>query len=256
MRLQTLVRDCLFLNWAMPVASLPPPPEPLRYEVHGSVAGGSADAIGGRVFVSAVLFRQEGLHLSSLPLPRLSYPQCNVRVYVLDGDDEPAVWFWRELVPAWVVPGARLIGGQPATPAAFAYPRPSRDPMSVSWSWDVRIGEQRLSVRAERGASAAVEPPLFPSWNGLVESLRHRTRGYALSGSGLQRVAATHPQVAVWPLRAEVTDASLVAAAAPGGRLSLPRLHSAWLCPEIPIVFDLAPMPRALALPNQVPAPG
>lgn len=256
MRLQTLVRDCLFLNWALPVGCLPPPPEPLRYEVHGGSPGGPAGDSGGRVFVSAVLFRQEGLHLSNLALPRLSYPQCNVRVYVLDGDDEPAVWFWREFVPAWVVPAARLFGGQPASPAWFEYPRPSRDPASPSWSWQVRAGERRLLVRAERGASASIEEPSFPSWNGLVECLRQRARGYALTGAGLQRVAATHPEVAAWPLRAEIEEASLIAAAPPGGGLALPRLHSAWLCPEIPIVFDLAPMPQALALPNQVPAPG
>jgi hypothetical protein len=175
---------------------------------------------------------------------------------VLDGDEEPAVWFWRELVPAWVVPGARWIGGQPASPASFEFPRPSRDPASTSWRWLVRVGEQRLVARAERGAAAPLEEPSFPAWNGLVECLRRRSRGYALSGSGLQRVATSHPEVAVWPLRAEIEEASLVAEAAPGGALLLPRLHSAWLCPEIPFVFDLAPMPRALALPNQVPAAG
>src|SRR5204862_1950838 len=79
LRLQTVVRDCLFLNWALRPEDLPEPPEPLRYEV---LTGPQGDF----VFVSAVLFRQEGMHFPNLPLPRLSYPQCNVRTYVLDGD--------------------------------------------------------------------------------------------------------------------------------------------------------------------------
>ena len=257
MRLQTVVRDCLFLNWALPVERLPAPPEPLRYELHAGPDGPSA-------FVSAVLSRQEGMHLPSLPLPRLSYSQCNVRACVFDGDDEPAVWFWRELVPAWVVPAARLLG-HPASAASFDYPRPSREPDLPSWSWRVQAGEQKLEVKAERGAAAPLEKPSFPSWNVLVESLRHRSRGYALSGSagsagsGLQRVAASHPSVPVWPLKIDLGDTSLVEGSAPGtapGSLALPRLHSAWLCPEIPLVFELAPMPEALTLPNQVPAPG
>jgi uncharacterized protein YqjF (DUF2071 family) len=34
MILETRVRDCLFLNWAVPVAALPAPVHPLRYQAH------------------------------------------------------------------------------------------------------------------------------------------------------------------------------------------------------------------------------
>ena len=34
MRLRTRIRDCLYLNWAIPASWLPPPPSPLRYEIH------------------------------------------------------------------------------------------------------------------------------------------------------------------------------------------------------------------------------
>lgn len=248
LRLQTVVRDCLFLNWAVRPEALPPPPQSLRYEVLGGPQGDF-------VFVSAVLFRQEGMHLTSLPLPRLSYPQCNVRVSVLDAEGQPSVWFWREMVPLWVVPGARLIGSQPATPAGFDYPHPSRDATAASWTWKVEAGSA-LVATASRGAGVVGEGPAFASWNALVDSLRLRARGYALSGSSLHRVAASQPAVATWPLRAEVEDAALVAEAAPGAALALPRLHSAWLCPEIPFVFELAAVPEALPLPSQIPAPG
>ena len=249
LRLQTVVRDCLFLNWALRPEDLPKPPEPLRYEV---LTGPQGDF----VFVSAVLFRQEGMHFSNLPLPRLSYPQCNVRAYVLDGDGLPAVWFWREWVPLWVVPGARLIANQPATAATFDYPQPSKDPAAERWAWRVEAGSV-LAATAERGAGVIGEGPAFASWNALVDCLRQRSRGYVSSNSVLQRIAAAHPAVPVWPMRAEVQEAALIAASAPGGEaLVLPRLHSAFLCPELPIVFELAPVPVTLALPEQVPAAG
>jgi hypothetical protein len=247
-RLQTVVRDCLFLNWALRPDALPAPPEPLRYDAMPGPQGAF-------VFVSAVLFRQEGMHFTSLPLPRLSYPQCNVRACVLDGDGVPSVWFWRELVPLWVVPGARLIGSQPASPASFDYPQPSREPDAEGWTWRVD-GDGKLTAKATRGASAITDGPSFASWNALVERLRQRPRGYIASAGGLHRVETAQPEVPVWPLRAEVEEAGLVAEAAPGTTLELPRLHSAWLCPEIPFVFDLAAVPQALALPTRMPAPG
>src|SRR4029079_191795 len=73
MMLRTLVRDCLFLNWALPASALPEPASPLRYQLH-SWQGEDW------VFASAVLFHQEGLHFEGLPLPRLSYPQFNLRL--------------------------------------------------------------------------------------------------------------------------------------------------------------------------------
>jgi hypothetical protein len=106
MILRTLVRDCLFLNWALPAQLLPSPPVPLRYD---TLRAQGEDW----VFASAVLFRQVGLRLPHFPLVRLSYPQFNFRVYVLDGEGVPSVLFWRMLVPTWVVPGARLLGRQP-----------------------------------------------------------------------------------------------------------------------------------------------
>jgi uncharacterized protein YqjF (DUF2071 family) len=204
-------------------------------------------------FVSALLFRQEGLRLQRVPLPGLSYPQCNVRTYVFDGEGVPSVLFWRELVPGWVVPGARLLGKQPASSATFEYPEPSRSPDEPGWRWQVKSGE-RLVVRASRGAGVIGDGPRFASWGAMVEHLRQRSRGYALSHTGLQQVVATHGEVAVWPLRAEVEDEALVRASIPGTP-KLPPLHSAWLCPEIALAFELAGEP-VMPLASQVPAAG
>lgn len=239
MKLRTVVRDALYLNWALPAERVPPPPPPLRYELH------SAD---GRewVFASALLFRQEGLHLPLLPFLRFSYPQLNLRLYVIDGDGRPAVLFRAMLVPAWVTPAARLLGRQPAAAALFDYPRPSQEPEAEGWEWAVRRGHA-LRVRTRRAASATGEGPVLGGWESTVRYFRRRDRGYAEVGHKLRRVEAEHPPVAVWPLAAEVADAALLADCLPltGVRRGVwPALHSTWLCPEMPLVFELGTVHR------------
>jgi len=100
MMLQMTVRDCLFLNWALPADALPEPPPPLRYQLH-SWQGRDY------VFASALLFHQDAVHFAALPLLRFGYPQLNLRLYVLDQDGVPSVLFRRMLMPSWVVPGVR-----------------------------------------------------------------------------------------------------------------------------------------------------
>ena len=83
-----------------------------------------------------MLFRQEELHHELAPFLRLAYPQCNLRLYARDADGVAAVYFLRMLVPPWVVAGARLLGHQPATPAALD----SRPPV---WAATSRPGAGR-----------------------------------------------------------------------------------------------------------------
>src|SRR5436305_11032858 len=146
MMLKTSVRDCLSLNWALPAAALPPPPAPLRYQLHPFQGED-------HVFASAVLFHQVGIHLQSLPRLRLSYPQCNLRLYVLDGDGIPAVLFRSMLMPLWVVPGVLLVSEQPATAARFHFPHPSAEPGDGEWRWWVGKGAE-LAVRAWQDSPA------------------------------------------------------------------------------------------------------
>lgn len=237
MKLRTLVRDALYLNWALPAEALPPPPPPLVYELHSD---GDRDC----VFASVLLFRQEGLRLPLLPAVRFSHPQANLRLYILDGDRVPSVLFRRMLVPAWVSPAARLLGRQPARPARFDFPRPSEEPEAESWRWEVRAGAT-LSVTARRAAPGVGDGPRLGSWEATVRYFRDRRRGYAEVGTRLRRIDTEHPPAPVWPLSAEVTDSSLLEQALPldggdgAGPGAWPPLHSVWLCPEIPFVFEL-----------------
>jgi hypothetical protein len=72
-----------------------------------------------------------------------------------------------------------------------------------------------------------------------VRYFRDRRRGYAEVGDRLRRIETEHPPAAVWPVAAELSDASLLARCLPlAGGDGWPPLHSAWLCPEVPLVFE------------------
>ena len=83
--------------------------------------------------------------------------------------------------------------------------------------------------------------PVLGNWDATVDYFRRRRRGYVLwNGGALRSITRSHPSVAVWPLRAEVTAAGLLAETFPGAapeRWCEP--HSAWLCPEIPFEFQV-----------------
>ncbi len=231
MILQTVVRDCLYLNWALPAASVPPAPAPLRYEEHGWQGGAV-------VFASALLFRQERLHLPRIPLLRLSYPQFNLRLYVIDGDGVPAVLFRTVLVPGWVVPSMRVVADQPAQSGQFDYPRPSKTPGDEGWRWRVRRrGELRVVARQQ--APCPGHGPSLGSWERLTRFFNQRRRGYFEGPLGLKRVDARHEASAFWPLEVEVETGSLLDQCLPLADAAWPLPHSAFLCPEIPFVFEL-----------------
>ncbi len=230
--LRTTVRDCLYLNWALPVEALPEPPAPLRYQVH-SWQGRSW------VFASALLFHQDSLHFTALPGLRVGYPQLTLRLYVLDDEGIPSVFFRRMLMPAWVVPATRLITHQPASRARLRFPRPSKDANGGPWRWRAER-KGRLEVRAWQSSPMVGEGPRLGSWEQAVRYFEDRPRGYALASGDLHRIATEHPRVAVWPLTAEVEGDGLLPRLLdlqPG--TPFPALHSAWLCPEIPFVFEL-----------------
>ena len=240
MYLRTRALDCLYLNWALPRACAPALPPPLRYEIH--------DWQGAEyVFASALLFRLSGLRLESIPLLRLSYPQMNCRLYVLDEEGLPAVLFRRILVPLWVVPALRMLARQPALAARFSYPPPSREVRADSWRWSVRR-RRSLDVSA-RVASPCFGPgPRLGSWEATLDYFRQRSRGFVVWNRHLRSISTSRASVEVWPLAVEVASAELMAESfedVDAGVWGAP--HSAWLCPEIPFQFELGEL-RALRL--------
>ena len=90
------------------------------------------------------------------------------------------------------------------------------------------------------GLALVGEGPRLGSWEESVRYFQERPRGYALASGELQRISADHPAVPIWPMRAEVEGDGLLPRLldlAPGTHW--PGLHSVWLCPEIPFVFEL-----------------
>lgn len=244
MFLRTRARDCLYLNWAIPASSAPELPAPLRYEIHHC---DDTDWI----FVSALLFRFSGLHPRNLPLLRLSYPQMNLRLYVLDGDDVPSVLFLRIMVPFWVAPVSRFVGRQPASSGRFDYPSPSREPLNEAWHWQLS-SKGSLDVIARPGVPAFGAGPDLGSWRRTVDYFRRRPKGYVQHDGQLREITRSHPQVEVVPLKVEVNSADLISATFDSQQEEhWQRPHSAWLCPEVPFVFELGkPMKLPLSSPS------
>ena len=240
MQLRTKALDCLYLNWALPRAAAPELPEPLSYELHQWQGEDY-------VFASALLFRLTGLRFETLPFLRLSYPQMNCRVYVLDGDGVPSVLFRRALVPAWVVPVSRTLGRQRAAAARFSFPVPSNGARSDSWRWSIKR-QSGFEVSGQVASPRIGPGPSLGSWETTLDYFRQRTRGYVVWDRRLRPINTSRSAAEVWPLAVEIHEAGLVADCfekVDAGVWQEP--HSAWLCPEIPFRFALADL-RALAM--------
>ena len=247
MYVRTKALDCLYLNWALPRDSAPALPSPLRYEVH-EWRGAE------HVFVSALLFRVSGLRFETLPLLRLSYPQMNCRVYVLDGDGTPSVLFRQMLVPLWTVPVSRWLGRQPASAARFSYPRPSYGEERDEWRWSIRR-HRRLEVTGRLASPQLGPGPQLGSWEQTVDYFRRRQQGYVVWQRRLRPIGTSRVAAEVWPLAVEVAAAGLVAEGFGAADPELWRTpHSAWLCPEIPFLFELAELRAPALAGSRVPA--
>jgi len=231
--LRTVVRDCLYLNWAFPVEQLPSLPEPLSYEEH--LHGGASFAFG-----SALLFRHEHLHLAGLPFLRFSYPQFHLRFYVRDHEGVASVYFQSILVPGWVVPSARWVAHQPAVAAHFRYPQPTTRADSDEWSWEV-VRDVPLRLSARMASPQVAAGPSLGSWERTVDYFRLRSRGYVLAKGGLHPVQTSQRSVPVWPMQVSMEDPSLLVQCLElHDAHDLPESHSAWLCPEVPYQFELS----------------
>jgi len=246
MILQTTIKDCLFLNWALPLRELPPPPEPLRYQVH--------EWEGDRyVFANALLFRQERLRAAGLPFLRFTHPQFGLRLCTLD-EGGPSSLFSTIVVSSWILPAARIIAGLPATQGYFQYPSIEAGINGDAFRWSVRR-RRRLALSAIPGEQAIGHGPSLGDWKSTVDYFWHRPRGYVVTSRGLDEIAATQRPADVTPMKVELVDTGLLQKAQPMGDDTIwSRLHSAWLCPSIRFVFELAPY-RHATLPHQVAAP-
>lgn len=245
MRLSTNARDCLYLNWAVPMDLAPPLPADLSYETH-PLQGDDW------VFVTALLFRFVGLRARSLPFLRISYPQLNVRLYVRDRSGAPSVLYLRMVVPLWVLPASRIVGRQQASAGRFVYPSPSSDLGAETWTWRVE-GDQAFAATGQVSAPTLGRGPDLGDWSRTVAYFQRRRKGYAMWDDRFRTVDKSRPTPAIWPMEVEVERSEVLSKAFPSLGAEDWRIpHSAWLCPEIPFNFQVG-KPRLSALPAASP---
>ncbi len=248
MILETIGRDCLFLNWALPVEALPELEAPLRYDLH---RWRGED----HVFLSAALFRQQVIDIPKVIFPRVSYPQLSLRLSTVDGDGVPSFFLCTVLLPAWVLPSVRLVARQQARKASFHYPTQGAGLAESPLRWSVK-SKGCLDVTVSAGAAATGEGPPLGGWDQAVTYFQRRKRWYFSSPGGLRRLEVTSRDVQAIPIAAEVADDSLLSSCVAGSsERGWPPLHSAWLSPEIPFVFEIGWV-KDRPLPRHVPAPG
>lgn len=243
MNFETAVADALYVNWAIPAERLPRPPAPLvidRTLVSGESWG----------FATLVLFRQCGLRASSVGWPRLSFPQCNLRIPVRDRDQVAAVWIVRELVPAWVVPLARGLARQPAAAAIFRAAGRCRDDRVV---WSVHAGAP-LTLEAS-GGTPAPSPPSLGGWDQTVSFFRDRTRAY-FPGPRAHRVETRHPAATALPMQVELGATGWLESLLPEvGAPAWQRPHSSFLIPRAQLALETERQ-RPVRVTVEAPAPG
>jgi hypothetical protein len=246
MILRSTLHDCLYLNWAVPLDALPGPPESLRYDRRDS-------ADGPVVFASALLFRQHGLGVQGLPLPRLDAPQFELHLCTVDSAGVPSTLVVSVLVPLWIAAGSRWVSRQPARGARLEYPASTAD--SPRWRWRVQRSGGLL-VEGEAGAPGVGAGPSLGTWDQTVAYFRRRGVAYSSVSGALVRTDIRRPRVGVTPVRAEVLENALLVRELPGlGDTGVPLLHSAWLCGPMDVVYDTSGAERAV-VGSQVPAPG
>ncbi len=241
MRLRAHLSHCLYLNWALPRSVLPALPAPLSYQRHRHE---DEDW----VFATAVLFRQSQSHFVALPQLRWSFPQMTLRVCVLDEAGHPAVLCRRQLVPAWALLPSMLMR-QPCEIGRLDFPR-SDEP--GPWEWQASRGG-RFCCRAETASPTPLGVPDLGDWNDTVAYFRIRQRVYFAEGSSLKRMVLERLSTPAQPVAVDIRETELLEESF--GMSPWPRLHSAFLCSDVPLEILVETVPSA-GLAQQAPAPG
>lgn len=240
------IRDCLFLNWALPLSAAPEPPEALRYDIREGTAGPF-------VFASTLLCRQGRIEVESLPVPWIDAPVAQIHFCTLDEDGVPSVLIRAVMVPRWLAAGAHWVVRQPAKAARMTFPH--RVEGSTEWRWEVERGG-RLVVNGSLEAPHPGSGPQIGSWEETVAYFRRRAVGYFESFGTLRRLELRRSRSEVTPVRAEIVEDGLVFRCLGGEASKTPAsLHSAWLSSAMSVAYESSPAKRA-PVGSRVPAPG
>lgn len=244
MRWTTRAQDCLYVNWAIPRALAPPCPPSMSYEMQRS----EGQEV---VFVSVLLFRWSG-HLAGLaPRWGVSVPQMHMRFYVVDAQGAPATLVHRIWAPLWLAPISTLIRRHPTKVARCRFPRLARQQKQGGqdgqdgngqdqdvWVWSVR-GGGALTVQGKLAPPTLGPGPDLGNWQQTVQHFRRRSAGYLRGlGDRVRSYQRVRPGGDVLPLQVEVEANALLVGVLPQVQREVwSQPHSAWVCPEIPLIW-------------------
>jgi len=243
--LLTELVDALYVNWAVPCAQLPEPPDLLTLDT--AILDGES-----RGFVTLVLFRQSGLRVASWPAVRLGFPQCNLRLPARDADRVASIWLLRQLVPAWVVPLGRLVARQPVSPARLRRSGAAAGGDAVRWT----VGSASDLVLTARPGHTIGAGTSLGDWQRQVAFFRERPRGYFRRGDELCRIEAAFDAADGLPQRVEIESADWLSAQLPAVPAEVwRRPHSSFLVESTRLALARSSVSR-LPVSEPLPAPG
>jgi hypothetical protein len=202
MQIQMLIRDLMFINYAVDPARLRPlVPEMLELDLISGASGGPV------ALLSAVCFRVADVRSSLLPLPRMSFNQVNYRTYVKAGEGAGVYFFEirvnsrlvttttsflrlpisHEDIEIMVAPAPDLTGASGVdqaegdlAPPALRYGITSSGPQALTA--DFRVNSRQGSVGPEDQA-------LTPDF------ITERPAGYIFAGDSLYKIEVEHARM-------------------------------------------------------------
>jgi hypothetical protein len=145
-------------------------------------------------FVSLVVLRSTQVRLSSCPVFKFSYNQCNIRTYVIDPiSGQPAVYFIRSGVTSRIISLATSTIGiawefiELASNSGISKGIPSS---SISGDW-----KGPLFIRVQADSSVAPVPLFFQDRTSAINFLIRPLIGFAGDEQRLMRFTIKHPEV-------------------------------------------------------------
>lgn len=194
-QIQMLMRDMLFINWAVhPEALREMVPPQLELDTKSDSAGNPV------AFVSAVCFRVEEVRSNVLPLPRVSFNQVNYRVYVRGGAI-PSVCFLDMRLNSRMV---STLTGFLRVPVVYEEIDiiAATEPGSTVLRYKFDSSGLRAEVTVDEHSEATIADPALPS-----EFFTQRLTGYAGGGANVFKLEVDHPMLIAETARIESVEA-------------------------------------------------
>ena len=186
-RVKMTLRHVLYISYLIPAARLGAyVPDILRLSI----------VDGDKAFVSVVILQSAEVHLSTLPFPRFTYNQVNIRTYVKDPHSgSQAVYFLKSGVTSPVISLVTRVVGIPwqhisATTEMSERNQNKRASYFVSGDW---AGEFSIEV-AEDPRQAAALPPFRDTESAIDYLIRPLVGCYGITGH-IRRFRIFHPEV-------------------------------------------------------------